>query len=499
MKTQIIQLESHDDLISTRDKMAWSKAPRILLVWPRKGRILERSVDLLILQRHALTLGAQLGVVTSSGEVRANARDLGVPSFSSPVEAQRGSWRRPRNLRRINWRKYRRKVDIHNLRDQREEFKPVNYEVTWMRVIAFGAGVLAVLALVAFFLPSARVELSPARKEQTLQLELWANPKLSAANPSGGLPATQLSVVVEGSQQAPSGGKVAIPDKQAEGSVQFSNLGEDPVNLPAGTVVLAQGSSPLRFETTSAATVPGGAGKQAIVPVRAVLPGTGGNVPTGVIQTVEGDAGLQVLVNNPTAMHGGSDRYSPGPLPQDYARLKEQLLASLSQTALAELSAKLSGGQRLLDGTLRAANVQKEVMEPPVGEPGDFARLSMQVEYSVWYVMETDLQAVATTALEANRPAGFTPLGESLQVTFQPGMTYDADGTARWKANASWQLDAGWSNDQAARELAGRSPEEAGRLLEQNLPLASPPRISIFPPWWLRMPFLPFRIEVVRQ
>ena len=45
----------------------------------------------------------------------------------------------------------------------------------------------------------------------------------------------------------------------------------------------------------------------------------------------------------------------------------------------------------------------------------------------------------------------------------------------------------------------GRTPEEAGRLLAQNLPLAKPPRIRIFPSWWLRMPFLSFRIEVVRQ
>jgi hypothetical protein len=36
MKTQIIQLESHDDIISIRDKMGWSQTSRILLVWPEK-------------------------------------------------------------------------------------------------------------------------------------------------------------------------------------------------------------------------------------------------------------------------------------------------------------------------------------------------------------------------------------------------------------------------------------------------------------------------------
>ena len=107
MKTYIIQLESHDDVISARDKMAWSKAPRILLVWPRKGRILDRPADLFILQRHAQTLGAQLGVVSGDGDVRAAAAELGIPNFLSAVQAQRGSWRRPRGKRRINWRKFR--------------------------------------------------------------------------------------------------------------------------------------------------------------------------------------------------------------------------------------------------------------------------------------------------------------------------------------------------------------------------------------------------------
>jgi len=44
MKIQIIQLEKHDDVISARDKMAWCKAPRILLVYPRGSRILTRQV-----------------------------------------------------------------------------------------------------------------------------------------------------------------------------------------------------------------------------------------------------------------------------------------------------------------------------------------------------------------------------------------------------------------------------------------------------------------------
>ena len=63
MKTQVIQLDPHDDGTSVRDKMSWAKSPRILLVYPRRSRILARTLDLRLLQRHAATLGEQLAIV----------------------------------------------------------------------------------------------------------------------------------------------------------------------------------------------------------------------------------------------------------------------------------------------------------------------------------------------------------------------------------------------------------------------------------------------------
>ena len=69
MKTKIISLESHDDLISVRDKFSWAKTPRILLVWPKYEKITLRLLDMKVLQRHADSLGAQLGLVTGQPKV----------------------------------------------------------------------------------------------------------------------------------------------------------------------------------------------------------------------------------------------------------------------------------------------------------------------------------------------------------------------------------------------------------------------------------------------
>ncbi|MBK8617532.1 MAG: hypothetical protein IPN96_10585 [Anaerolineales bacterium] len=84
MKTQIITLESHDDLISVRDKLSWAKTPRILLVWPKYEKVTLRVLDLKVLQRHADSLGAQLGLVTRRANVRRDANRLAFRSSSRP-------------------------------------------------------------------------------------------------------------------------------------------------------------------------------------------------------------------------------------------------------------------------------------------------------------------------------------------------------------------------------------------------------------------------------
>src|SRR5512138_3423350 len=99
MKTQIITLESHDDLISVRDRLSWAKTPRILLVWPKYEKVTLRQVDLKVVQRHATSLGAQLGLVTRRRRVREDAESLGIPVLESTGQAQKVTWPKPRRRR----------------------------------------------------------------------------------------------------------------------------------------------------------------------------------------------------------------------------------------------------------------------------------------------------------------------------------------------------------------------------------------------------------------
>ena len=101
MKTYILRLEPHDDLVSTRDKMGWAKDSRILVVWPEGKVLLNRRLDLILLQRFSRLLGSQLALVTRDPEIHYFAPRLGIPVFRSLNKAQGQHWRVPRRFRRF--------------------------------------------------------------------------------------------------------------------------------------------------------------------------------------------------------------------------------------------------------------------------------------------------------------------------------------------------------------------------------------------------------------
>src|SRR5512138_3457282 len=143
MKTQIITLESHDDLISVRDRMSWAKTPRILLVWPKYEKVTLRQVDLKVLQRHAVSLGAQLGLVTRARRVREDAEALKIPVFESTGQAQRVAWPEPRR------RKWAQRPPRRDLRAKRDQLSAGREAAAWrnhplVRVAALTLGVFAV-------------------------------------------------------------------------------------------------------------------------------------------------------------------------------------------------------------------------------------------------------------------------------------------------------------------------------------------------------------------
>jgi hypothetical protein len=496
VKTQLIPLESHDDLISVRDRMSWAKTPRILLVWP-KERIALRPLDLKILQRHAASLGAELGLVVRRGGIRREAQALSIPVFNSTGDAQRSPWPE-RNLQRGRKRR-RSRPYLQKMREQARVGKGAWQSHPVTRIAAFALGVLAVLALAALFIPHAQVILTPERDTQTVTLPVRADPALDAVFITGNIPSRTVSVTVTGSQNAQGTGKMPVPQTKAKGVVTFRNLTEKAVSIPAGTVLTSTGLPGVRFRTVEAGEVEGGLKSTVDVPVEAERAGASGNVEADTILAIEGDLGLLVTVTNAEPATGGSDRLTDAATEVDWARLHEDLLAQLEAQASKEMEATLATNDQLFSDTLKMEQILEENYDPPLGQPGKQVTLSMQVEFTASYASGEDLTELASTVLNASLPEGFVAMGAPLEFeALTPHLT-DNDGITRWSVRASRQLERQVDTGKIIPLVQGRNPALATTNLKENLDVANAPEIRLSPEWWPWLPLIPFNITVESQ
>lgn len=502
MKTTILQLESHDDVISTRDKMTWSKTPRIMLVWPRRGKILQRKVDLVLLQRQGQQLGAQVALVTRDAQVIAHAREVGLPVFSSSRQAQRRPWGPRAPLPQL------RPADQpapgqEGLRQQKAALQiPANpfWQRQSVRLFTFLCGVIAVLALALFFYPSAQVRIQPARVTQALDVALRASPEFSTATTSGDIPARMVRLVVEGSAQRPTSGMTSAADSFASGSVRFTNLTTQSVRLPVGLVVRTLDDPPVRFALLETVEVPAGVGLTVDAPVRAQLPGSAGNLPAGSIAAINSEQGASVKVTNVEPLQGGTERLARSPSAADVEGVRAALLTSLRQQALDGFVRGAAAGEQVLPESVLISSVEQEEATPQISQPGDVLSLRMRVEYTALMVKTADLNQVITAGMDANLPGGFRVLDNTLTITPGDKMALETGGKAlRWQIHAERQVEARWTEEGVIQAVLGRSLVSAAAEVQRRVPLQTEPRISVSPAFWQRLPYLPFRITVVAQ
>lgn len=499
MKVQIIQLEAHDDVISTRDKMAWGKTARLILIWPENGHILGRKLDLVLLHRYSLAIGAQLGLVCKDGNVKLNASELGIPVFASVAKAQGGRWRKKRLL----LPKIERKTLPKDYRKIRESIlnKPLIIipEESWIRLAIFTAGILSVLAILVVFLPGAQISLIPRPQQQTLTVDTVARVDEKMTGFSGELPAHSLTIIVEGQGQAPVKNSAWIPFGYATGEIEFTNLTDQIVKVPQGSIVLSIGQSQQKYEITQAGEIESGVGKTINLPARALNPGKESNTGLGMIQAVEGSLGLQVTVNNIDPLTGGTSRLSLVVGEKDIQDLQSSIQQSLGTQALVELAARLQPKDILLSDTLTLKNVLEEKSEPGVDQPADQVSITIRAEYTAIYLSATDLDLLGKAALDANMPDGFKAVDNSLNVDLKNTGKLGTDNSIPVKLAMAQMVQKRLGDGEVVNLVRGQNPSIAGQRLINSLVLSDRPKIEMTPRWWPWIPFISFRITVIVQ
>ena len=496
MKTHIIQLEPYDDVTTVRDKMAWGKSARILLVWPEsEPDIMNRRLDLILIKRRAQELGSQLALVARDLDVRYYADELNIPIFRDISRAQiarwlqrkkSGAWIPPESETLV-------RTDIRSLR-------PVSgrgiRQPFIVRLAAALAATLSMLALAGVLLPRASITLTPDISTQQLEFSALTGPNITNVNASGAIPARPLTIVVEGRKSVPTTGSVSIPAEPARGLVLFSNLTTEIVRIDLGSVVLTSGSPSVRYAVTQAGTLAGEPGATVLLPVQAVLPGENGNVPAGAIVAVEGLLGLQLVATNPEALTGGSSITLAAPTDLDRSLAAGELRESLRRAAGEELISMLDENDLLLTATPFLLATQQETYLPAGDTPSDLVEANLRLEFQILSIAWEDVEQLARMVLDSGLPPGYEPVGEAISIEFLSEPVPDSVGSAAWRISAERQVRSVPAAGPVLNSLLGSTPAlAADRLTSANV-LGARPEIALSPDWWPRLPLLPIQIDI---
>jgi len=508
VKTQIINIEPHDDAISVKDKMGWGQTPRILLVWPSREKVLQRRLDLVHIQRHSISLGSQLALVTGDRNVRRYAELLNIPVFPNIRKAEVSHWRprrrrmasgavnrKPTPEKAISKTKGRSSESLEDLRKLAfpEPIPWLNHPV--MRLVFFTLGVAGVLAVAAVLLPSAEIKLNPDTRWQNVTIPITADPEIDDVQLSGSVPIRTISIIVEGRGETSSSGSLSIPDKKATGNVVFTNLTNKEISIPSGTVVSTVDDEVVRYATQKTVLVPAYSDSSP-VEVEAINPGSSGNQRSNSIIAIEGPLGLDLTVINPSSISRGSEKVVPAPNDSDYIKLQADMLEILYDAALVELEDMLEENDILLKSDPADYMVIEEQYSPSEIQPGDDLFLTLQAEYKAVIVSAEDIYSISRTVLKANLPEGYEYFPSTIEITHLDQPESKSNDRYFWEVEAKCEIGAIIDNREAANMVLWLIPDEALKVLLEHLPIDQDVSIESFPRWWPRLPILPFRVIV---
>lgn len=504
-----IQLQAGEDVASVRDRLSFIRGRRVLLIWPEKGTALPRKLDLVLVQREAKRRVIQLALVTHDEQVQIHARELGISTFETIQQAERGRWKRGRS--RVFVQRYHRPEH----QPEPEDLMPVASRVRSPRKGLSGLMAIIVRTLVLsvvlgvflgtlyVVLPSATVTIAVAQFPLEVETTLVADPAaLDVDVENGIIPATLVTATVQTIEQIETSGSLQGESRRAIGSVTFTNQTARSIEIPANTVVSTSAGTPIEFATLEAATLPGGTGERIDIRVEALPAYAGGlgNVEAGTINQVRGDLAEQVTVRNLTATTGGSIPTSQTVTQADQNRLMGIVRGRLQAIAYTEMEANLTDTQIVVIDTVTIPEdgIRDATFSHAVGDVSSTLTLDMRAVVQALVIDDHFARQVVFARLSAERPDEFSLSPESFNYSRGPVLSTSDSGQITFNAFGSGDATTTVDVAELQQKLTGTSLDAAQNILSTELALLpdTPPVIEISPAFIRRMPLVPMRIEI---
>jgi len=517
--TIVINVSPTASAETVRRQLARARSKQVAFNLPEGWTELDNMARMRLLQRQAQILRADVALITRHEATRKAAHQVGVPVFTHPHAAVHRRWRMKPLLPVVDpsqpdaglpeappWKRAEilRRVQRPTARQQRQHRinlgeryrRALPLWLRWAWNVVMGLVIVLFLSgFVLYVLPAATLTLTPGQKPLAVDVRLIADPALAEADLADGLlPARLLETnIAEQGSIATTGSRSKATNK-ATGRVTFTNLGNDPVRVPLGTIINTSTGTPVEFRTTNEVTVPGGAGQRADAPVEAVEEGVQGNVLPNTINTVSGALRFRVRVTNPNGTSGGGVQQVAIVTQTDRDRLLAETTARAEASAYERLRAELEPGE-----WLSPASVQTFIIAQAFSgfndEEADQLELNLSVLAQGTAVEDALISEAALTELRQAVPPRGRLVADTLLVQRQPGATA-IERTLQFTVTASADYVIPIDPDEVSAAIAGLTPAAASAEVQRRWQLARPPEIYRDPEFLSTLPVLPNRIQV---
>jgi hypothetical protein len=350
------------------------------------------------------------------------------------------------------------------------------------------------------FLPTATITLEPqATHLSPPAYSVVADPNVAVADVVAGVvPAQWLEIplTVTGTFAATG---VEARETRATGVVRFRS--ENTLNAVAileGTVVST--ADGVDFETTQPVSVPRADFQTSTpgsvdAPIRAVRPGTRGNVPADAITEVPASLeGQLVSVRNPDPTDGGRREEENVVAQADYDTALTSLTTQLSTQLDAELADPATAPRGLTlfpeSATVGEPQPDTDAVEV-VGLPGPSFTLTVESVGTVLAVNETLVDELAEARVRAELFAGQRLVDDAVRTTHTAGAL--SGETVAYQATATATVYSEPDRQQVVAQLRGKSVTEAERILVTYGMV----EISMWPEFVDRLPDQTARINLI--
>ncbi len=511
-KPEFVQIQPEEDVASIKDRMAFLRGQRVLLIWPENGTALTRKLDLVLIQREAMRRAIRLAIVTHDATVIRHAIELNISTFETIGASERGRWKRGRS--KVFANRFQRPEDSpepEELVDVASRVRSQAVNVSFARWFGVRLTLFLLLLGVVFaigyvFVPSAVVYVTPAQQRIEADVPVIADPNLTSRDvdvENGIIPAIVLRVEVEDRQSVPTTGVQALQTITATGSVVFINQTSSSITIPASTQVSTGTGTPIFFRTTADVTVPAGSGQEVEVGIEAMPTSAGraGNVDSNLINTVVGPLEDSVNVINRVPTSGGETPTERVVSQQDRDNLLNLMRQQLQANAFVAMQPNLTASQFIVDETIRIAEERADetIFSAEVGDITDTLSLSMRVVVEAVAVDEDLAQRVVFAYLSNQIERGRVIEPESISYSRGPVSIDSQAGTILFTISGNAMDRAQIDAELLRNRLAGRTIDNAIQYIVDEIDISdgSLPQIDLSPGLFRRMPVLPMRIEVV--